>query len=110
MNGTLALMFILGILQALILWLLQVIFARQSADATSMKTRLDKIEKSLGDHGERISKVESDVDNVGHRLDLSGEAYQSLVERMDTIHRDMVTKADLMMLVEVIKSGSHAKS
>ena len=109
MNGTLLMMFVLGILQALILWLLQVIFTRQSSDSKGLKDRLDKIEHTQHEQGERISKAESDVDNVAHRLDLSGEAYQALVERMDTIHRDMVTKADLMMLIEIIKSGNNVK-
>lgn len=110
MNGSVVIAVLLGLMQALILWLLNVIFERQKADALAAKERQADTEKKQGEQGERIARVESEVAGVNHRVDLSGEQYASLVARMDTIHRDMVTKGDLMMLVEIIKSGAYVKS
>jgi len=63
----------------------------------------EKSETATLELRDRVGKVETRLDNSDKEISQNREFQAQLVSRIDEIHRTMLTKDDLKMLVEFIK-------
>jgi len=79
---------------------------------SAMESRMNSVQSELAAHikedrdmHERVKGSESKIEGLQQQINDVNSRHGDLVTRIDEIHKSMLTKEDLKMLIEVIRTG-----